>query len=95
MDILTFFSQLSQLDGLSVIKAASAMGAGLAMISGVGCGIGQGIAGGKAAEAVGLRPDCIGDVIKTMLIGAATAQTCNIFGLIVALLLIFANPLLG
>ena len=92
MFLLTF---LSQFDGLTVIKAASSIGAGLAMISGIGCGIGQGFAGGKAADAVGLRPECLGLIIKTMLIGAATAQTCNIFGLIVALLLIFANPLLG
>ena len=37
----------------AIILAASAIGAGLAMIAGVGPGIGQGFAAGKAAEAVG------------------------------------------
>ena len=36
----------------AIILAASAIGAGLAMIAGVGPGIGQGFAAGKAAEAV-------------------------------------------
>jgi len=91
----SILSFLSQFDGLSVIKAASAIGAGLAVIAGIGPGIGQGFAGGKGAEAVGMRPDSQGDIIKTMLIGAAVAETCGIFGLIVALILLFANPLLG
>ena len=37
----------------AIIRAASAVGAGLAMIAGIGPGIGQGYAAGKAAEAVG------------------------------------------
>ena len=40
----------------AIILAASAIGAGLAMIAGVGPGIGQGFASGKAAEAVGRQP---------------------------------------
>ena len=39
----------------AIILAASAIGAGLAMIAGVGPGIGQGFAAGKAAEADSLR----------------------------------------
>ena len=42
----------------AIILAASAIGAGLAMIAGVGPGIGQGFAAGKAAEAVG-RQCCL------------------------------------
>ncbi|MBC3796765.1 ATP synthase F0 subunit C [Acetobacterium paludosum] len=80
------------MDGLSIIKAASAIGAGLAMIGGIGPGLGQGYAAGKAAEAVGRQPEAQGDIIKTMLIGAAVAETCGIYALIVALILIFANP---
>jgi F-type H+-transporting ATPase subunit c len=83
------------MEGIFLIKAASAIGAGLAMIAGIGPGIGQGFAGGKAAEAVGRQPEAQGDIIKTMLIGAAVAETCGIFGLIVALILLFANPLIG
>jgi len=80
------------MDGLDIIKAASAIGAGLAMIGGIGPGMGQGYAAGKAAEAVGRQPEAQSDIVRTMLIGAAVAETCGIYALIVALILIFANP---
>ncbi len=81
-------------DGQSLIQAASAIGAGLAMIAGIGAGIGQGFAAGKGAEAVGRQPEAQGDIIRTMLLGAAVAETTGIYALVIALLLLFANPLL-
>ena len=49
---------------LAIIKAASAIGAGLAMIAGIGPGIGQGYAAGKAAEAVGRQPEAKSDITE-------------------------------
>lgn len=80
--------------GEALILAASALGAGLAMIAGIGPGIGQGYAAGKAAEAVGRQPEAQGDILRTMLLGAAVAETTGIYGLVVALILLFANPLI-
>ncbi len=80
--------------GKDLILAASAIGAGLAMIAGIGPGIGQGYAAGKGAEAVGRQPEAQGDVIRTMLLGAAVAETTGIYGLIIALILLFVKPLL-
>jgi len=81
--------------GKALILACSAIGAGLAMIAGIGPGIGQGFAAGKGAESVGKQPEAQGDIIRTMLLGAAVAETTGIYGLIVALILLFANPLVG
>ena len=78
-----------------LILACSAIGAGLAMIAGIGPGIGQGFAAGKGAEAVGRQPGAKGDITSTMLLGAAVAETTGIYGFVVALILMFANPLLG
>ena len=83
-----------QIDGKALILACSAIGAGLAMIAGIGPGIGQGFAAGKGAEAVGRQPNAQADVIKTMLLGAAIAETTGIYGLIIAIILLFANPLI-
>lgn len=77
----------------AIVLAASAIGAGLAMIAGLGPGIGQGFAAGKAAEAVGRQPESQSTVLKTMLIGCAVAESTGIYSLVVALLLIFVNPL--
>ncbi|OOO00229.1 MAG: ATP synthase F0 subunit C [Epulopiscium sp. Nele67-Bin004] len=76
---------------VSIILAASAVGAGFAMIAGIGPGIGQGYAAGKATEAVGKRPKLQSSVVRTMLLGQAVAQTTGIYALIVALLLLFVN----
>lgn len=72
--------------------AGSAIGAGLAVVTGIGAGIGQGIAAGKGAEAVGNQPEAKGDIISTMLLGAAVAESSAIYGLVIAIILIFANP---
>ena len=79
----------------AIILAASAIGAGLAMIAGIGPGIGQGYAAGKGAEAVGRQPEAQSDIVRTMLLGAAVAESTGIYGLVIALLLLFANPLLN
>lgn len=79
----------------AIILAASAIGAGLAMIAGIGPGIGQGYAAGKGAEAVGRQPEAQSDIVRTMLLGAAVAESTGIYGLVIALLLLFANPLIN
>ena len=79
----------------ALVLAASAIGAGLSMIAGIGPGIGQGFAAGKAAEAVGRQPEAKGDVTTTMLLGCAVAESTGIYGLVVALILPFANPFIG
>ncbi len=74
------------------IMGCSAIGAGLAMIAGIGPGIGEGNAVAKALEAIGRQPECKGEVTSTMLLGCAIAETTGIYGLIVALILMFVQP---
>ena len=76
-----------------LILACSAIGAGLAMIAGIGPGVGQGIAAGHGAAAVGRNPGAKSDVTSTMILGQAIAETTGLYGLVVALILLFANPL--
>ena len=82
-------------EGSALIMAASAIGAGIAMISGFGTGIGQGYAAGKGAEAVGRQPGAASEITSTMLMGAAVAETTGIYGLFIAIMLVFANPLIS
>ena len=78
-----------------LVLACSAIGVGLAMIAGVGPGIGQGIAAGHGAAAVGRNPGAKGDIMSTMLLGQAVAETTGLYSLVISLILLFANPLLG
>lgn len=77
------------------VLGCSAIGAGLAMIAGVGPGIGQGIAAGHGASAVGRNPGARGNIMSTMLLGQAVAETTGLYGFAVAIILLFANPLIG
>lgn len=80
---------------MAILLAGSAIGAGLAVMTGLGTGIGQGYAAGRAAEAVANQPEAKGDITQTMLLGAAVAESSAIYGLVIAIILIFANPLIG
>lgn len=76
----------------ALVLMGCAIGAGLSMIAGIGPGIGEGYAVGKACEAIGRQPECKGDVTTTMLMGCAVAETTGLYGLIVSMLLIFVAP---
>lgn len=78
-----------------LVLMGSAIGAGLAVIAGIGPGVGQGIAAGYGASAVGRNPGARGDIMSTMLLGQAVAETTGLYGLVVALILLYANPLIG
>ena len=84
---------MGNFSGTELILACSAIGAGLAVIAGIGPGVGQGIAAGYAASAVGRNPGAKGDIMSTMLLGQAVAETTGLYGLLVALLLLFVKPL--
>ncbi|MEE5992267.1 MAG: ATP synthase F0 subunit C [Oscillospiraceae bacterium] len=79
----------------AIVLGASALGAGTAMIAGIGPGIGEGYAVGKACESIGRQPESSGAVTRTMFIGCAVAESTGIYGLLVALLLMFANPFIN
>lgn len=79
----------------AIVLAASALGAGIAMTAGIGPGIGEGFAVGKACESIGRQPESAGAVTRTMFIGAAVAESTGIYAFVVALLLMFANPFLA
>ena len=81
------------ISGQDLIRACSAIGAGLAVIAGIGPGIGQGIAAGHGAAAVGRNPGARGQIMSTMLLGQAVAETTGLYGIVVALLLLFVHPL--
>ena len=65
------------------------------MIEVIGHGGGQGIAAGFGASAVGSNPGAKGDIMSTMLLGQAVAETTGLYGLAIAFILLFANPLIG
>ena len=80
------------INGQDLIRACSAIGAGLAVIAGIGPGVGQGIAAGYGASAVGRNPGAKSDITSTMLLGQAVAETTGLYGFAVAIILMFVKP---
>ena len=76
----------------AIIMAGCAIGAGLALIAGIGPGIGEGYAVGKTVEAIARQPEAQGDCTRTMFIGCAIAESTGIYGFVVGLLLMFVAP---
>ena len=64
------------------------IGAGIAVFTGVGPAIGEGMIGAKAMEAIGRQPEAAGTIRLTMLIGQAVTETTGLYGLIIAFMLV-------
>jgi ATP synthase F0 subunit c len=74
----------------SLLKVAAYIGGGIAMGFGaIGAAIGEGYTAAQANVAISENPDHSGDLVKTMLVGQAVAESASIFALVVAILLIF------
>ena len=73
-----------------MMRGLAGLGAGIAVFTGFGSGVGEGFAAGKALEALGRNPEAEGSIRNLMILGIALAETTGIYGLIVAILLIFA-----
>ena len=63
--------------------------AGIAALTGLGAGVGMGIATGKAVEATARQPEAVGKIRTMLLLGLAFAETTAIYGLLVGVLILF------
>lgn len=78
----------------SWIVAFSALGAGLAVgLGAIGSGIGMGHCSSAALEGMARQPESEGSMRNYMIIAFAFMESLTIYGLVIALVLIFANPL--
>jgi F-type H+-transporting ATPase subunit c len=80
----------------SIISAASVIAAGLAVgLAAIGPGIGQGTASAQAVEGIARQPEAEGKIRGTLLLSLAFMEALTIYGLVVALSLLFANPFIN
>lgn len=78
------------------VLANSVLGAGIAIgLTAIGTGFGMGMATGKAVESMARQPEAEDKVRQGLVLGLAFMESLTIYGLVVALVLIFANPFTG
>ena len=73
------------------VEAAKMIGAGLAMgLGALGPGVGIGILGFGAMQALGRNPEARGVIQTNMILAIAFAEAIGIYGLVVAIILAMA-----
>ena len=76
-----------------LIQAVSIFSATLAVgLGAIGPGIGEGMAVASAMDAIARQPEASGTISRTLFVGLAMIETMAIYCLVVALLVLFANP---
>jgi F-type H+-transporting ATPase subunit c len=77
---------------IALICFAAATSIGLA---GLGAGIGMGRGVESACMGIARNPEAKGPITTTMILGLALIESIAIYGLVIALILLYGNPLLG
>lgn len=75
---------------ISIICATAAVS-----IGSIGPSLAEGRAVAAAMDAISRQPEAAGAVSRTLFVGLAMIETMAIYCLVVALLLLFANPFVG
>ena len=65
-----------------------AIGAGMAALTGIGAGIGIGMATSKAVEGIARQPEASGKITSTLILGCALAEATAIYGLVIGMMII-------
>lgn len=77
------------------IAIASIITAGLTIaIGSLGPALGEGRAVAQALDAIARQPDASNNITRTLFVGIAMVESTAIYCLVIALILLFANPLL-
>ncbi len=78
------------------VEMWSIIGAVIAVAFGaIGPALGEGRAIAAAMEAIARQPESAGVLARTLFVGLAMIETMAIYCLVIALLLLFANPFVG
>jgi ATP synthase F0 subunit c len=78
-------------DPTAFVTALKLLGAGIAMIGALGAGVGIGILGAGATQAMARNPDATPTIQTNMILGMAFSEATAIYALAVALIIIFAG----
>lgn len=84
------------MSSMTLIVAVSIFSAGLAIaIGGYGPARALGEALTKAMEAIARQPESTGQIMRALFVGMAIIESIAIYAFVIALIILFANPLIG
>jgi len=78
---------------MNILEIVSVATAGLAVAFGaIGPALAEGRSVAAAMDAIARQPEAAGTLTRTLFVGLAMIETTAIYCLVIALLLLFANP---
>ena len=77
------------ISNVAIVCIAAALAVGLAAL---GCGVGMGGGIGGACTGIARNPEASGKITVTMILGLALIESLTIYGLVIAFILLYANP---
>ena len=80
-------------DPLALVLVTAQIAAVLALWTGILTTIGQAKVAAAAVESIARQPEARGAISSSMFVGLAMAETSGIYGLLIALILLFVNPM--
>lgn len=84
------------MDSLTIIVSVSIIAAGLAIaIGGYGPARALGEALTKALDSIARQPEASAQIMRTLFVGMALIESIAIYAFVIALIILFANPLIG
>ena len=86
---------LEQVGGLAFVIATAQIAAAIALLNGIVTGLAQGRIISTAIEATARQPEARGSITGTMFVGLAMAETSGIYGMVIAFILLFGNPMVN
>ena len=82
------FNFLADLTNISAGAGLALIGAGLAVFTGFGSGIGEGNIAAHAMDSIGRNPEATDTIKSNMILGIALAETTGIYGFAIAILIV-------
>lgn len=83
------------LDSIAIAIGMVHIAAAIALLNGVTTTFGQSKIAAQAIESIARQPEAADSIRTAMFIGLALAETSGIYGLLIAIIMLFANPLVN
>jgi len=83
------------METLATVIGVVHIAAAIALLNGVTTTFGQAKIAAQAIESIARQPEAADSIRSAMFVGLAMAETSGIYGLLIAIIMLFANPLIN
>lgn len=83
------------MENLGLVIGIVHIAAAIALLNGLFTTFGQAKVVSQAIESMARQPEAADDIRSAMFVGLAFAETSGIYGLLIAIIMLFANPLVN